>query len=83
MQEAEFLQPRTYTVDHFATNKCEKTCRRSEGKKKRNKRNLLTLPMVWNKEALKEAAMRIGMGKLVAPGTTLEKRVPGPTLETP
>jgi len=33
----------------------------------------LTLPMASNREELKEAAVRMGMGKLVAPGTTLEK----------
>lgn len=39
--------------------------------------------MAWKREVLKEAAVRIGIGKLVAPGTKLEKRVPGPILETP
>lgn len=39
--------------------------------------------MAWNRVVLKEAAVRMGMGKLVAPGTTLEKWVPGPILETP
>lgn len=51
--------------------------------KKSNKRRSLTLPMTSNNEVLKEAAVRIGMGKLVAPGTTLENRVPRPTLDTP
>lgn len=39
--------------------------------------------MASNREALKEAAVRITWGKLVAPGTTFVNRVPGPTLETP
>lgn len=43
----------------------------------------LTLPMASKRVVLKEAAVRIGMGKLVAPGITLEKWVPGPTLEIP
>ena len=42
----------------------------------------LTFPMVWNREVLKEAAVRIGIGKLVAPGT-FENRTPGPVSETP
>lgn len=39
--------------------------------------------MASNREELKEAAVRIGIGKLVAPGTRVEKWVPGPTQETP
>lgn len=56
-------------------------------KKKKQKKIVLpfglalcvTFPIVSNKVALKEAAVRMTCGKLVAPGTKLENWVPGPT----
>ncbi|MFS7978917.1 hypothetical protein Hanom_Chr10g00921081 [Helianthus anomalus] len=39
--------------------------------------------MVLNSVSLNDAAVRMTCGKLVAPGTRLEKWVPGPTYETP
>ena len=39
----------------------------------------LTSPMARKSVALKDAAVRMGCGKLVAPGTSGENRVPGPT----
>lgn len=45
--------------------------------------SLRTLPMASNREALKEAAVKMTWGKLVAPGTTFVNLVPGPTLDTP
>uniref|UniRef100_A0A7C8ZAB2 Uncharacterized protein n=1 Tax=Opuntia streptacantha TaxID=393608 RepID=A0A7C8ZAB2_OPUST len=39
--------------------------------------------MASKREVLKEAAVVMTCGKLVAPGTALEKWVPGPTYDTP
>jgi hypothetical protein len=42
-----------------------------------------TSPMARKSVTLKDAAVRMGCGKLVAPGTSGENLVPGPTYDTP
>ena len=52
---------------------------RGKQREKRETQVKVTFPMASKREALKEAAVRITWGKLVAPGTILLKCVPGPT----
>lgn len=43
----------------------------------------ITFPMIWKRDSLKEAAVSITWGKLVAPGIELPKCTPGPVYDTP
>ena len=53
------------------------------GKKMKRKQRRHTRPISSQREALKEAAVVMTWGKLVAPGKLPPNLVPGPTLETP